>query len=177
MNIKNLGSTLLFLIFCFNLSTTLKAQDPSDCVTAIQLCDSLEFNIIYGAVQGLQEEDVSIACNLNNPQFINLEQNTIWFKYEFTSAGDFFFTLTPDSTQFIDLDFVVYTSANNDCTSLEAIRCMFSGESAGGEDNSPCVGSTGQSRSSTDVLEDIGCNGDDDNFLAAVDVNAGDVLF
>lgn len=164
----------LFFFLLLFLATNTYAQIPFECIYAIEACDSSALDINYDPGTGWISESIESFCpqsSVVDTSFLRL--NTVWFKYRFVSAGDFLFTVTPEDEK-NDIDFVVFNSPTNNCMDMVSIRCMFSGE--GANDSSSCSGATGLSLNSTDVMEEAGCDANDDNFLAPVEVEAGDVL-
>ncbi|NND32436.1 MAG: T9SS type A sorting domain-containing protein [Saprospiraceae bacterium] len=166
---------LLVSIIFLTFSMMLLAQPPSDCFTALDVCLLDTSHIEYHRLQGVHTESNSNQCI---PAFNMdyLELNTIWLKYIFNRKGRLLFTIEPVEP-LTDIDFTVFRSANGSCTNLESIRCMFSGETIGGEIDSVCLGPTGLSEEATDTIEFAGCHAGDDNFLSPVDVQKGDVIF
>jgi hypothetical protein len=100
----------------------------------------------------------------------------VWYKYTFGSEGSFTFNIIPIN-EFYDIDFVVFQSENNNCVDLSSIRCMFTGENVGAPTSDSCLGSTGLSINSIDLNEGPGCQFGDDNYLAALNVMQGDVIY
>src|SRR5690606_21240626 len=90
--------------------------------------------------------------------------------------GTLSFTLTPNKPS-DDLDFAVFElpGGPDDCNNKVMLRCMASGENVGEpfENSEPCTGPTGLSLTSTDLEEFPGCQPGNDNFVAALNMEAG----
>lgn len=172
--IPMMNKIVLFLTITFFYFGTNRAfaQNPFDCVSAMDVCDSsslhLQFDSVVGAVPVVLD-----TPNCVESYYSGLYQNTVWLKYHFVTSGDFIFDLTPDS-MYVDLDFYVFKSSTGDCSQLSSIRCMTSGPSI---PDTMCLGSTGLAYGSTDTVETPGCGGGSDNYLAPVQIEAGDVLY
>ncbi len=165
----------LFLLLVINAPLT--AQNPFDCIDAITVCDHSDISIDYDVVEGMIEEEIPSFCVGGSLGQDFLNDNTVWLKYQFVSNGNFLFTIIPEEEN-NDIDFVVFATETGSCDDLSTIRCMFSGPNVNGSMiEYVCVGPTGLSPSSDDTIETGGCLGEDDNFLAPVDVNEGDVLY
>ncbi len=146
-----------------------------DCTGAFEICSSGLHEFSFG--EGLGDTVDVILNSSCLGLFGNVESNSTWIKWEIKDSGYTAFTISPlEQTE--DLDFVLYKSNGNyDCDSLELIRCMGSGDFSF---PSPCLGPTGLNLDSVDESEPPGCNDpSQDNFLAVVDVEAGDhyILF
>jgi len=165
---------LLFFFLCIFNNTTY-AQDPFDCINAIEVCDDSDINIDYEIVEGVVEEEISSFCNITSIPQTFLNENTVWIRYQFISDGDFLFTISPIMED--DIDFVVFSTESKSCNDLTAIRCMFTGSNIGSPTDPACTGPTGLSATSTDTEEAPGCQDDSDNFLAPIEVIVGDVLY
>jgi len=150
--------------------------DPSsDCETGVILCDKSPFNVQNVTGVGVVTNefgDVScstLSCPLD-------ESGSAWYKWTCDDAGTLSFTLNP-LNPVDDLDFVVYELPNgvNDCTDKFDLRCMASGEVVGAPfpEWEPCTGATGLSLNEVDVTETCGCDPGDNNFVAAIDMEAG----
>lgn len=142
----------------------------SDCGTAVVLCDKSPFIVENLTSVGEETNEVAGTC-------IAEEFASVWYKWTCRDPGDLIFTLTPTNSA-DDLDFALYKLPGgiNDCVNKELIRCMASGETIGqsASYNEPCTGSTGLAYSSSDATEDPGCNDGSDNFLAPINMQAGE---
>jgi len=169
-------SKILFLILINTI--TIFAQSNVDCISALEInvVDTIFFQGELPTA-GVIDENITDFCGTNGFGIADfIESNAYWFHYEFSDSMDFIFTITPDNLT-DDLDFIIFRSSSENCNELTPIRCMFSGETVGGSDNSICLGKTGLSRTSTDTVEDPGCNSGSDNFLAPINVVPGDNLY
>lgn len=93
-----------------------------------------------------------------------------WLRYEFDSAEDFRFTIYPKS-MYTDLDYFVF-KRNGNCSTLTNIRYKPSGS----DDNPRWMDTTDLKDQSMDTYEYAGCEYFDHNYVAPVDVSAGDIL-
>lgn len=170
--------TIKLIILSLLISNSLTAQ-YYDCIDAYIVCNNNDVHLdVYLDTDstgntGIHEMIDNCLDQLPTEEDDFFERWTSWLKYEFISSGEFAFTIYP-ADSLADIDFAVLQPING-CDNLSAIRCMFSGDFPGG--NSPCLGATGLSYGSTDIIELVGCNSGDDNFLAPVNVLAGEVYF
>ena len=158
------GGTFQYCIRNYFFGGTLSG----DCPTAVVLCDKSPFNVeaLDGAGNNPTELDDAPCFN-----GFSSETNSTWYVFTAANNGTLEFTLTPNNAT-DDLDFVVYRLPNGpgNCANKSLLRCMAAGETFF---PSPCMGPTGLSSSSTDISEDAGCNGNQDNFLAPLNMVAG----
>ncbi|MGB3800875.1 MAG: gliding motility-associated C-terminal domain-containing protein [Lewinella sp.] len=150
--------------------------DPSsDCETAVVLCDTSSFSVDLLQGRGnvaddLLNEGLEEGCS-------PIEDNSSWYKWTCDEAGTLMFDINPlGASPDEDIDFVVYELTNGleDCGSRETIRQMFSGSNTGDVTSSrPCWGETGLGTADTETIESCGCQLGNNNFLAALDMEAG----
>ena len=144
--------------------------DGSDCETANLICSKQPFTVRNVQGFGNKNELAGAPCFSNAN-----ESNSILFRWICQEAGDFTFRLNP-LKEADDLDFVVY-KVNGDplgCD-LEIVRCMATGISPGNCALYPnCCGSTGLMAGETDFAEFAGCAPDRNNFLAPLEMKAGE---
>lgn len=169
--------------FQFCLKTFTPVPEPEqDCRTGVLLCDKSPFSVesLEGAGQVLDEAAGSClnGGRPGDPRSDPTETNSAWYKWTMKTSGTFTFTLTPNNDDTSeDLDFGVFflPAGLDDCDGKVLIRCMASGENAigGGPDNA-CLGPTGLAEGDPDLEEFAGCETDDNNFLAALDVLEGE---
>ncbi len=171
---KNL--ILLSLLF---ISSNLFSQSNFDCLTAIEVSsfDSYLIKIDKNA-NGTESENTNESCEIpiqlgGGPDW---ETQTYWYKYPMPSDGCFSFVLSSTSDNY-DIDFAVYKSESGSCDLLLLQRCMLSGESVGQSNNEPCIGPTGLMFGETDIAEEAGCSEGDNNFLAPLNVESGEVYY
>ena len=161
---------ITFILWILTIHSIL-AQLPSSCENPLQVCEldtiHLTSHILTTEINGIVNE----VCGLEDLAISTMYEGANWLRYEFISSGDFKFTLIPNSMN-IDLDFFVFKSTG-DCSTLTNIRCMLSGS----DENPRCMGTTGLSDRSMDTYEYAGCDYSDDNYVAPVDVSAGDILY
>jgi hypothetical protein len=157
---------LLFILFA--LAHIIQAQNHSDCITSIEICTLDPITVLSHQSQGQMLENINPPCEV-------MEINSTWFTFSFSSPGVFYFTITP-SELLADIDFVVFESSD-DCDEKLSVRCMLAGENIGAPVDSVCLGPTGLSPGSTDLLESPGCQNTNDNFLAPLNVDAGALYY
>jgi hypothetical protein len=145
----------------------------SDCPTASLLCDKSPFVVQQIEGPGADSSELDIA-----PCFIggspgNNETNSTWFKWTCSQSGTLTFSLTPLNVT-DDLDFILYRLPNgiNNCTQRVIERCMAAGSDPS-DYPTPCHGPTGLRASSSDISENSGCIQGQDNFLAPLNMIAG----
>lgn len=148
----------------------------ADCNKGILLCDKTPFQVesLVGTGDVHNEIDAS-TC-------IQAEFASSWYKWTCDQSGSLTFTITPNnndpSFETDDIDFALYRLPGglDDCANKELVRCMASGANQGGSYSSwaICNGPTGLNESSTDISEAPGCNDGSDNFVAALDMVAGE---
>jgi hypothetical protein len=153
----------------------------SDCGKAQILCDKDPFRVpLLSGFGDVRDEADNSCLDLYNrfPGATESETASAWYKWKVKDAGTLSFTLTPFGPD-QDLDFAVYRlpRGENDCSVKELVRCMASGNTQGQSAalNAPCNGPTGLSLTSTDNIEDAGCDRGDDNFAAGLDMKVGEV--
>jgi gliding motility-associated-like protein len=144
--------------------------DPSsDCPTGVVLCDKSPFTVESLEGSGLLVDEVDpFSC-------LQEEFASAWYKWTCKDPGTLTFTLTPNNPS-DDLDFAVYELPDfDDCSNKILLRCMASGENVGQPFNTwqPCTGPTGLNLASSDIVEFPGCDPGDDNFIAAINMEAG----
>jgi SprB repeat/CHU_C Type IX secretion signal domain len=149
--------------------------DPtSDCPTASLLCDKSPFavqQLIGAGTNNLEMEGV--PCFNGGAPGVN-EMNSTWFKWICSKSGPLTFTLTPLNIT-DDLDFVVYKLPGgiNNCNTKTVELCMASGSPSQACPTS-CCGKTGLRAASNDKSEPPGCSGSQDNFIAPLNMVAGE---
>lgn len=171
----------------FELCTSSFNTIPSaeqDCPTAVVLCDKSPFVIEFLTGGGVNNTEAAGTCLDNDLGGIGgappSETSSAWYKWTAATSGSLTFTMTPNNINDPeeDLDFVVFRLPRgiDNCSDKQPIRCMASGESQGNSaaQNAPCFGPTGLRLESTDTEELAGCMAGDDNFLAALDMVAGE---
>lgn len=163
--------SLYIAIFCWIGITTCYGQLPSSCENPIHVCTLDTTYLTSHRITTEINDIVNEVCGIDDMAISSLYEGANWLRYDFASSGDFLFTLYPTSMR-TDLDFYVFTS-KGDCSTLSNIRCMLSGSN----ELSRCRGTTGLSRESMDTYEYAGCDFFDDNYVASVDVNKGDILY
>ncbi|MCC6461447.1 MAG: gliding motility-associated C-terminal domain-containing protein [Saprospiraceae bacterium] len=146
-----------------------KGNLSADCPRALALCDKTGF--IVSAVTGSGDDPTEMD---DAPCFPGpgSETNSTWFVWTAATAGTLEFTLTPNNPN-DDIDFIVYRLPNgpSDCSNKIVERCMAAGDFFATSD---CMGPTGLSATATDVSQPAGCLAGEDNFLAALQMQAGE---
>ena len=145
--------------------------DPtSDCNQAVVLCDKSSFTVQSVSGAG------SVTNEIDPTTCIQQEISSVWYKWTCDQAGTLTFTLTPNQST-DDLDFAVYELPNgiDNCNGKNIIRCMASGENVGQPLSNweACTGPTGLSLGDTDTEEQPGCQGGNNNFVAAINMVPG----
>lgn len=148
-------------------------QEPqSDCPQAAILCDKSPFVVQSVSGFGLDGKELDDATCFFNGSPVNNESNSTWFVWTCSQSGTLEFKLTPLSPP-DDLDFVVYRLPNGigNCQGKQVLRCMASGDF---KFPSPCMGPTGLRSGETDISENAGCSPQDNNWLAPLNMVAGE---
>lgn len=150
-------------------------EPDGDCNTGVVLCDKSSFTVDFVSGAGQDDSEITNAgcSSINCPLG---ESSSTWYKWTCKDAGSLTFTLNPlDPND--DLDFMVYElpSGIENCDDKVELRCMASGETVGAPMASweICIGPTGLSLAAADFNETCGCQAGDDNFVAAIDMEAG----
>ena len=147
-----------------------RVPDPSgDCVSGVILCDKSSFTVPSVLGEGSNPNEMDGEC-------LGGEFSSSWYKWTCEQSGSLTFVLSP-LVATDDLDFAIYEMPNGieNCSDMELLRCMASGENVG----QPfpqweiCVGETGLDNASTDDFEAPGCQNGSDNFVRALDMEAG----
>ncbi len=162
---------LLPLFLC--LSTSISAQ-YADCSAAFELCSRGTY-LFDGVIGTGQEADpIEDACGSSVVTGASFQVNTTWIRWTVETDGVLELELSADDEN-TDLDFMVFR-LSADCSSKETIRCMYSGENVGDPEGSvSCTGPTGLRMGEEDTFEDAGCSEGDNNYLAPLMVQAGEV--
>ncbi|MBI1224631.1 MAG: OmpA family protein [Bacteroidetes bacterium] len=142
----------------------------SDCSTAVVLCDKSSFNVPSMSNAGRNTSELPRGICV--PE----ESQSAWYKWTCEESGQLSFTLKPNNPS-DDLDFVLFLLPNgvNDCDMKIPVRCMAAGENLGAPYSTwrRCSGATGLSASSTDIVEEQGCDENNDNFLTPLRMESG----
>ena len=140
-----------------------------DCPTAVPICNNEPF--VVEAVSGVGNDPNELA---DASCFMGIvgESASTWYTFTAATSGPMTFSLTPNNPG-DDLDFVVYHLPNGsgDCTGKEVVRCMAAG---GFDSSSPCMGPTGLEDGQIDLSNQPGCIDEQNNFLAPLDLVAGE---
>lgn len=153
-------------------------EPTGDCPTASILCDKSPFVVkaVTGAGLNIKEADDALCFTNGLGGISNVEMNSTWYAWTCDKSGTLSFTLKPLKED-DDIDFVVYELPNGveNCTGKIVLRCMAAGDNPSSYPNSPCMGPTGLSLTSTDISETAGCDpsGSKDNFVKALDMVSG----
>ncbi|MBL0294638.1 MAG: gliding motility-associated C-terminal domain-containing protein [Saprospiraceae bacterium] len=161
---NNTGTFTLCINNFFNVPAP-----QSDCPQNIVLCDKAGFSVNSLIGTGLNNTEVSTSC-------IDEERSSAWYSWTCKDPGSLTFTITP-SNPIDDIDFVVYELPNGvkDCTGKFERRCEAAGENIGAPLATweRCMGPTGLSDSESDTSEPAGCGGNNNNFVSALNMEAG----
>lgn len=145
----------------------------ADCLISPVITVDTAYLIPFTAGAGLDETELNSAPCFSNGVPGNFEINSSWMRWQCPADGQILFQITPIHPT-DDLDFTVWKLAgglNADCGNKELVRCMAAGDITF---PSPCMGPTGLKLGETDVAEAAGCSPMSNNFLAPLDVLAGD---
>ncbi len=145
-------------------------QDPgSDVNVASMLCNKSSFTIPQLGGAGVDEDEANDTCLDTDGIFgglfgTNSEQSSTWFTWVAANDGTLEFTLTPLNPS-DDLDFVLFElpSGINNGANRIVLRCMAAA----------CEGPTGLNGTSQDLQEDADCDPGEDNFVKAIEMQAG----
>ncbi len=142
----------------------------SDCSTAVVLCDKSGFAVPSMSTAGKNEGELPKgAC-------VPEETQSAWYKWACEKSGTLTFTLTPNKPS-DDLDFMLFILPNGvgDCSMKIPVRCMAAGENLGMPYSNwkRCSGPTGLEDGSSDIVEDQGCDENNDSYLAPLRMEAG----
>lgn len=165
---------LCLLFFGGLFAGQMPAQDRfSDCAGAVILCDKSD--LIVKKLNGPGKESAEVGFTSCSGKLD--ERNSVWIKWEVDKAGSIEFGIEPLEPG-DDIDFVVYRLDGDilGCSRKHEIRCLASGENIGApeEESYPCRGRTGLAKNVSDVQEGDGCGDRHDNYLAAIDAEAGE---
>jgi len=142
----------------------------SDCPKGVVLCDKSPFVVQNLTSIGDLKNEVDGTC-------VQEEFASVWYRWTCKDPGTLTFTVSP-TNEGDDLDFVVFRLPGgiNDCKDKQWVRCMAAGETIGQSPqyNAPCKGPTGLSLTATDVVEMPGCGGGNNNYIAALNMQAGE---
>jgi len=142
----------------------------SDCSSAVVLCDKSPFTV--PSVTGAGRDRRELPPGICVPE----ESQSAWYKWTCDQPGTLTFTLKPVNPS-DDLDFVVFALPGgvDNCSLKFPLRCMASGEEVGAPYSvwSRCSGPTGLRAGEPDISEDQGCKVGDNNFVAALLMEAG----
>jgi gliding motility-associated-like protein len=156
------------------------SSPESDCRDAVILCDKSPFVVdrLIGSGNDKNELDPNIC--------IGGEFASAWYKWTCDVPGRLTFTLTPNNNinnQISDdIDFALYelSSGIDNCGLKKLLRCEGAGANTDAVGNvSPlaqwakCNGPTGLREGESDLAEPAGCVGNNNNFVAPIDMEAG----
>lgn len=142
----------------------------SDCSSAVVLCDKSSFTVPSMSTAGRNKSELPKGICV--PE----ESQSAWYKWTCEESGTLSFLLKPNKPS-DDLDFVLFILPNgvSDCSMKIPVRCMAAGENLGAPYSTwmRCSGTTGLSGNSTDIVEDQGCDENNDNYLSPLRMEAG----
>ena len=161
---------LFFIVIIILSSNLVFSQSYKDCQDALEICGESPFVLEFEEGVGLNEFETENYCVTN-------EYSSLWITWTIEKEGLMTFVLSPlDENQ--DIDFVVFKLVGENCDNKEMIRCMASGAvfSLPPSAYESCLGETGLAFGEFDVEETSGCAVGDNNFLAPLDTEKGDVF-
>jgi len=115
VSVLELTKFLLFFIFFFLLSTSIKSQN-ADCTTLLKLTDTIYHSPAisnFGNVKEFSENQ------LENMYAFENEKNSIWYLITMPDSGIFTFDIVPESPN-DDWDFLLYEHKKMFCKRIEA---------------------------------------------------------
>lgn len=146
----------------------------SDCSSALIICSKGDYTFQEFTGPGANENEVLKKSCMG--EFFE-EKNSAWIKWEIESPGQLEFDLIPLNLN-DDLDFVLYRidKGSQECFSSRSIRCVASGKNLGAveKEYKSCLGPTGIKKDDKEVVENKGCDRNDNNYVAPIYVQAGD---
>ncbi len=169
---NRLNFKLFIVLLLWSLTIKGQSLENKDCSTALDLCGVSPFQLISTEGVGMQDTILQNSC-------LASEYNSLWIKINIQSEGYLTFKFTPNNPT-VDLDFAVFRSALSNCENNELIRCMASGINIGNPDSTQldrCLGATGLRENEIDFEETSGCQAADNNFLAPIDCQLGEVYY
>lgn len=164
---KMVLTILLQFLICGGISS----QKFDDCTNPFPVCNKQTYHFEKLDGSG-QIEDMLPKLRCSNELF---ETNSIWMKWRVSKSGILTFFIDPVDQQ-DDIDFILFRIKNDNCETLEEVRCMAAGNIIGQnqEINLPCQGPTGLSYQSVDEFEASGCKYISDNFLKFLSTEVGE---
>ena len=160
-------STYILILFG---SIALSAQNHADCDSALLICNknTLVLPINDGAGNDVLEMD-DANCFFNSVP-ANIESNSFWIRWQVAQSGTLWFIIRPFDALH-DIDFVVYQLPSGNCTEKSWVRCMAAGDIG---PTSTCMGPTGLLPGEIDTFGEPGCFMSLNNFLAPLELLAGE---
>jgi gliding motility-associated-like protein len=150
-------------------------EPSSDCPTGVVLCDKTGFTVPSISGSGSNSNELNNVCPGSCTGGIS-EDNSAWYKWTCRDAGTFSFTISPLNPS-DDIDFYLFELPNglNNCSGKQPIRCNSAGENQGSPLSTwiACTGPTGMRLGESDTNEPCGCNGGNNNYVAAANLVAG----
>lgn len=147
--------------FCLN-GYNPPVEPGQDAATASNLCDKSNFVVQVLGGGGNDADEAAGTCL--DVGFGDSESQSTWFTWIAENDGELTFSINPLNVT-DDLDWVLYEFPNglDNLAGKIPLRCMASS----------CIGPTGLNATATDLNEQAGCGAGDDNFLRALDQEAG----
>jgi hypothetical protein len=167
--IESLSTMRYFSILLCHLLYSIPAfaQNHADCASALEICDKqpIVLPLIYGDGNVVNEMADS-PCLLG----FDTEANSAWIRWKVAQNGSLWFVIFPLNPA-DDIDFVLYRLPSGACTQKTWLRCMAAGDFS---ILSPCMGPTGLLPGEIDTTSPAGCVPGMNNFLAPMEVVAGE---
>ncbi len=158
-------SLLLFGLFFFG--SDMIAQNHADCTTALEICNKQPLILpMFGPGNDSSEFD-NAPCFLGFP---NLESSSTWIRWQVAQSGTLWFIIYPLNAA-DDIDFILCRLPTGNCAEKSFVRCMAAGDNGL---NSPCMGPTGLLPGALGISAPPGCAPGLNNFLAPLNVLAGE---
>ncbi len=143
---KDLNLRAIFTLLCLCTSPFIQAQNPSDCIGAIPICQEIfqEENAYIGIGDVENEVNASNSCFGNSSLTSQVEVNSVWYTFTIQESGDFCMSISPNDSS-DDYDYAIFNITDASCSeiyddaSLE-VSCNFSGSTACGGLTGPTGG-------------------------------------
>ena len=170
---KRTTPKMVFLLTLLLYGMNLSAQSSiGTCQNPFSLCGDI---VGGGVLIGFGENNTTgelddLTCYTNCASNPNM-MFPVWFKGTCSKSGTLEFRLL----NFLgyNIDFAVYRLPNGtgSCTGKQLLRCMAASDVS---PTSPCMGPTGLLAGETDISGPCGCTGNPNNWLAPIDMVAGE---
>jgi len=119
----------LLIFGCLGYCTAVAQLPEQDCINAIPVCQSAYYQLNSYVGIGDTSQD-HIVYPTNTSCLIGGEQNSVWYIFTVTGAGDLEMEIEPNSPG-DDYDWAIYNLTNSDCSGIATgaapeVRCNYS---------------------------------------------------